>query len=107
MKISAGQQGVTRNFDPGHKQKRFTKKAANSESSMKRFEGDVKVDIKPRERFSISENNPDNPQVSTKVLDSLNSNMINFSQEERDTIAKILGGRAQKVIEGRNAAKNS
>ena len=47
--------------------------------------------------FSIKENNPDNPVVSKKVLDSLDMGMINFNQKERDTLAQILSDKAQKA----------
>ena len=62
----------------------------------------VKISVKPREVFKISGNNPADPTVSTKVLDSLNMGMVNFTQEQRDTFAKVLASRAEAV-----ASKNS
>ena len=47
--------------------------------------------------FKISHNNPDDPTVSTKVLDGLSSGMINFSQNQRDVLAKIMSDKAQRI----------
>ncbi len=45
----------------------------------------------------ISKNDPKDPLVSKKILDSLNLGLINFDQRERDTIAKILVGKSNQV----------
>ncbi len=60
---------------------------------------DIKVELnsKPTEHFKISENSPNDPTVSTKVLDSLNMGMINFSQKERDVLATIMSEKANSV----------
>lgn len=47
--------------------------------------------------FSIKENNPENPVVSKKVLDSLSLGMVNFNQKERDTLATILSQKSESV----------
>lgn len=53
----------------------------------------------------IQKNDPKDPLVAKKILDSLNLGLINFDQRERDGIAAILSGRAQKVIENRASAQ--
>lgn len=58
---------------------------------------DVVVDIKKLQNISISKNNPQDPTVATKVLDSLNSGIINFSQQQRDAIAKVMARQANLV----------
>ena len=63
----------------------------------------VKVHTQVAKVFKVSENNPSDPTVSTKVLDGLHSGMINFSQEQRDVLATIMSDRAKvavKEIEG-------
>lgn len=47
--------------------------------------------------FKISHNNPDDPTVSTKVLDGLSSGMINFSQNQRDVLAQIMSDKAERI----------
>jgi hypothetical protein len=42
------------------------------------------------ENFRISKNDPTDPTVSTKILNSLNSGYVNFDQNHRDVIASIL-----------------
>lgn len=57
----------------------------------------VEITTKKIEHFQVQENSPDNPEVSKKVLDSLNMGMINFNQKERDTLATIMANKAQEV----------
>lgn len=64
----------------------------------------ITLSKKTTEHFKIKNNSPDDPQVSTKVLDSLNSSMINFSQDQRDTLATILSNRATQVKNQRESA---
>ena len=40
-------------------------------------------------------NNPSDPLVAKKILDSLDLGFINFNQRERDAIAAILGAKAE------------
>ena len=58
-----------------------------------------KVDIKSKrvEHYAISKNSPEDPTVSTKVLDSLSTGMIDFSQEQRDVLATIMSEKANKL----------
>jgi hypothetical protein len=58
----------------------------------------VKISFRPREKV-IKKNSPDDPLVSKKILDSLDVGMIQFSQKERDTLAKVLGAEAERVRE--------
>lgn len=60
---------------------------------------DVIVDIKKIDNFTIRDNNPKDPTVATKVLDGLKSGIINFSQDQRDTIAKVLSHQAELASE--------
>ena len=57
----------------------------------------VKVHTQVAKVFKVSENNPSDPTVSTKVLDGLHSGMINFSQEQRDVLATIMSDRAKAI----------
>jgi hypothetical protein len=57
----------------------------------------VHISVKPHQRMSVGQNSPKDPTVPTKVLDSLDSGMIDFSQEQRDVIAKILSEKAEAV----------
>lgn len=41
-------------------------------------------------KVQVESNRPKDPVVAKKVLDSLSTGMISFSQKERDTIASIL-----------------
>lgn len=52
----------------------------------------VGVDIRSKNQLNsvIKKNSPDDPIVSKKILDSLDLGFINFSQKERDTLAKIM-----------------
>ena len=50
----------------------------------------------------VKENDPNDPLVAKKVLDALSLDLINFSQKERNTLASILGGRAEAVVESRS-----
>lgn len=47
----------------------------------------------------IKQNRPDDPFVSKKVLDSLSLGLIDFSQAERDTLAKIMMKKAAEIKE--------
>ena len=57
----------------------------------------VEIRTKKIDHLKVGDNNPDRPLVSTKVLDSLSTDMINFNQKERDVIAEILGKRANDI----------
>ena len=57
----------------------------------------VEISHQKIEKMKIDSNNPDDPTVSTKVLDSLSTGMINFSQEQRDALATILSDRAAQT----------
>jgi len=57
----------------------------------------VEISHQKIEKMKIDSNNPDDPTVSTKVLDSLSTGMINFSQEQRDALATILSERAAQT----------
>jgi hypothetical protein len=59
----------------------------------------VEVQAKKIEHLKVAKNSPDDPTVSTKVLDSLNLGMINFNQKEKDVLATIMSDKAQKVRE--------
>ena len=45
----------------------------------------------------IQKNNPENPLVSKKILDALDLGLIDFTQDERDAIAKIMMGRSKRL----------
>lgn len=55
---------------------------------------DVIVNVRKLEKLSVSQNNPKDPMVATKVLDGLSTGTINFSQSQRDAIAKVLSRQA-------------
>ena len=57
----------------------------------------VHISISKHKEFKISENNPEDPTVSTKVLDGLKMGMINFSQEQRDVLATIMQEKAAQL----------
>lgn len=57
----------------------------------------VNVQIRKIDNLKVSKNNPSDPTVATKVLDGLNSGMIDFSQTQRDAIAKVLASRADTI----------
>lgn len=57
----------------------------------------IQVSIRKNKTFKVAENNPEDPTVSTKVLDGLSMGMINFSQKERDVLATIMSDKANKV----------
>lgn len=57
----------------------------------------IDVRIKGEARNAIKKNDPRDPTVATKILDSLDLGIINFSQRERDALAKILMGQAEKI----------
>lgn len=56
---------------------------------------DVVVNVRKVDNFSVSQNNPKDPTVATKVLDSLSTGVVNFSQSQRDAIAKVLSRQAK------------
>lgn len=62
-----------------------------------KMEDRVQVDIRKHKSFKVSENKPEDPTVSTKVLDGLNAGMINFSQKQRDVLAKIMSEKAENL----------
>ena len=57
----------------------------------------VNVQIRKIDNLKVSNNNPSDPTIATKVLDGLDSGMIDFSQTQRDAIAKVLASRADVV----------
>jgi hypothetical protein len=57
----------------------------------------VYVDIRKQELHTVKENKPEDPTVSAKVLDSLQSGMIDFNQKQRETIAVILSEKSQNI----------
>lgn len=69
---------------------------------------DIKLEIRANiiPEYSIQENNPSDPLVSKKILDSLNSGIINFDQDERDHISSILNKKAD-IIRKRISNSNS
>jgi hypothetical protein len=57
----------------------------------------IVVHDKNEVRGVIQKNDPSDPAVSKKILDSLDLGFIDFSQEERDVIAKIMMDKARKL----------
>jgi hypothetical protein len=82
-------------------------KAQSSEAMPNQVQGKVEdkveLQIKKMDHFKVAKNDPTDPTVSTKVLDSLNSGMINFSQEQRDAIATIMSEKSKNILAQRNA----
>jgi hypothetical protein len=77
----------------------YKKKAQTQspEAMPKKVEDKVEVQIKKIDHLKVAKNDPNDPTVSTKVLDSLNTGMINFSQKQRDAIATIMSEKSDKV----------
>ena len=50
----------------------------------------IRIHDKNEVNNTIGKNQPNDPVVSKKILDSLSLGLINFSQKERDIIAKIM-----------------
>lgn len=69
----------------------------NTSTAAKSNKPAVQVQIRKMENLKVAKNNPSDPTVATKVLDGLNSGMIDFSQNQRDAIAKVLASRADAV----------
>ena len=67
------------------------------ESASNELKPAVNVQIRKIDNLKVSKNNPSDPTVATKVLDGLNSGMIDFSQTQRDAIAKVLASRADTI----------
>lgn len=71
-------------------------KSAQAERT-KEKKADAQVQISKKDMIKVAKNDPNDPTVSTKVLDSLNTGMINFSQEQRDVLSTIMMEKAQVV----------
>jgi hypothetical protein len=61
----------------------------------KKDQTDAKVMLSKQDTVKVAKNDPNDPTVSTKVLDSLDTGMINFSQEQRDVLSTIMAEKAQ------------
>ena len=84
------------------KQKASQAEVMAAKSPQQDIEDRVEIRAKKIERMSVEKNSPDNPRVATKVLDSLSTGMVNFSQDQRDVLATILAERAEKVKQERS-----
>lgn len=69
-------------------------KMAQSQQAEKN-QADAKVKLSRQDTVKVAKNDPNDPTVSTKVLDSLDTGMINFSQEQRDVLSTIMAEKAQ------------
>lgn len=74
-------------------------------SARPNLEDKVEISSKKPEQFRVATNAPNDPTVSTKVLNSLNLGMINFNQQERDTLATIMSEKATQVRQKSDAPK--
>jgi uncharacterized Zn finger protein len=74
-------------------------------SARSKLEDKVEISSKKPEQFRVANNSPNDPTVPTKVLDSLNLGMINFNQQERDTLATIMSEKATQVRQKNDAPK--
>jgi hypothetical protein len=87
---------VSNNSVPHSKNSQIQKR---SPKQQKGITPDVKVNIRKMDKLKVAANNPSDPTTASKVLDGLHSGMIDFTQEQRDAIAKILGSRAEASVE--------
>ena len=88
--------------------------SSSSKNSQSKSSGDtpfspkdkVEIHFKKMDHLKVQKNDPTDPMVSAKVLNSLNSKFIDFSQKERDTISTIMQNKAEAVNAKRSASKN-
>lgn len=90
----------TQQFLQEHRQKKFAQAKQNAQKQTVQPPQDkVEIKAKKTDLLKVAANNPSDPTVSTKVLDSLNTGMINFTQNQRDALATIMSEKSARVRE--------